>query len=50
LFAPPERIASELFAEVPASLRKRGTPPERLAAGKSATGVPVAGLTLFSHS
>jgi len=30
-------IESEVFAEVPARLRKSGTPPERLAAGKSAT-------------
>jgi hypothetical protein len=33
----PELIQSEVFAEVPARLRKSGTPPERLAAGKSAT-------------
>lgn len=32
-----ERIRSEVFAEVPKSLRRSGTPPERLAAGKSAT-------------
>jgi len=32
-----ELIQSEVFAEVPARLRKTGTPPERLAAGKSAT-------------
>jgi gluconolactonase len=32
-----ERIQSEVFAEVPKPLRKSGTPPERLAAGKSAT-------------
>jgi gluconolactonase len=32
-----ELIQSEVFAEVPARLRKSGTPPERLAAGKSAT-------------
>jgi gluconolactonase len=32
-----ELIQSEIFAEVPARLRKSGTPPERLAAGKSAT-------------
>lgn len=37
LFAPPELIKTEVFAEVPARLRKPGTPPERLAAGKSAT-------------
>jgi gluconolactonase len=30
-------IETEVFAEVPARLRKSGTPPERLAAGKSAT-------------
>lgn len=30
-------IESEVFAEVPQRLRKSGTPPERLAAGKSAT-------------
>jgi len=33
----PEIIPSEVFAEVPARLRKSGTPPERLAAGKGAT-------------
>jgi gluconolactonase len=32
-----ELIQSEVFAELPARLRKSGTPPERLAAGKSAT-------------
>jgi gluconolactonase len=32
-----ERIKTEVFAEVPQRLRKTGTPPERLAAGKSAT-------------
>jgi len=32
-----ERIQTEVFAEVPPRLRKIGTPPERLAAGKSAT-------------
>jgi gluconolactonase len=32
-----ELIPSEIFAEVPQRLRKSGTPPERLAAGKSAT-------------
>lgn len=32
-----ERIQTEVFAEVPKPLRKSGTPPERLAAGKSAT-------------
>jgi gluconolactonase len=37
LFAPPEVIKTEVFAEVPLRLRKQGTPPERLAAGKSAT-------------
>lgn len=30
-------IETEVFAEMPARLRKSGTPPERLAAGKSAT-------------
>lgn len=30
-------IETEVFAEVPARLRKSGSPPERLAAGKSAT-------------
>ena len=34
LFAPPELIRTEVFAEVPAKLRRSGTPPERLAAGK----------------
>ena len=33
----PELIKTEVFAEVPKSLRKSGTPPERLAAGKSPT-------------
>jgi gluconolactonase len=33
----PELIRTEVFAEVPAALRRSGTPPERLAAGKSAT-------------
>ena len=33
----PEVIQTEVFAELPARLRKTGTPPERLAAGKSAT-------------
>jgi len=33
----PEIIQTEVFAEVPARLRKSGTPPERLAAGKTAT-------------
>ena len=37
MFAPPERVRSEVFAEVPAKLRKSGTPAERLAAGKSPT-------------
>lgn len=37
MFAPPEVIRSEVFAEVPAKLRKSGTPAERLAAGKSPT-------------
>jgi gluconolactonase len=32
-----EVIATEVFAEVPAKLRKSGSPPERLAAGKSPT-------------
>ena len=34
---PAEVIPTEVFAELPARLRKAGTPPERLAAGKSAT-------------
>lgn len=33
----PEIIETEVFAELPAKLRKSGTPPERLAAGKTAT-------------
>ena len=33
----PEPIETEVFAELPAKLRKSGTPPERLAAGKTAT-------------
>lgn len=37
MFAPPELVRSEVFAEVPAALRKSGTPSERLAAGKSPT-------------
>ena len=37
MFPPPQIIRSEVFAEVPARLRKSGTPAERLAAGKSAT-------------
>jgi len=37
LFAPPERIETKVFAEVPAKLRKSKTPPERLAAGKGPT-------------
>jgi gluconolactonase len=38
VFPPPQLITSEVFAEVPARLRKSGTPPERLAAGKGAVG------------
>jgi gluconolactonase len=37
VFPPPERISTEVFAEVPKPLRRQGSPPERLAAGKSAT-------------
>jgi len=37
LFAPPERIETKVFAEVPAQLRKGKAPPERLAAGKGPT-------------
>jgi gluconolactonase len=37
LFAPPELVRSEVFAEVPAKLRKSGNNAERLAAGKGAT-------------
>jgi gluconolactonase len=37
VFAPPELVRSEVFVEVPAKLRKSGTPAERLAAGKSPT-------------
>ncbi len=37
MFAPPEIVRTEIFAEVPAKLRKSGTPAERLAAGKSPT-------------
>jgi gluconolactonase len=33
----PQAIETEVFAELPAKLRKSGSPPERLAAGKSAT-------------
>jgi hypothetical protein len=60
----PELIRTEVFAELPKSLRKSGTPPERLAAGKSGNDlyitdsgegcilrarVPIAGKSLFSH-
>lgn len=34
-FAPPELIKTEVFAEVPAALRKTSMPAERIAAGKS---------------
>jgi gluconolactonase len=37
VFAPPALVRSEVFAEVPASLRKSGSPAERIAAGKSPT-------------
>ena len=37
MFAPPELVRTEVFAEVPASLRKSGNNPERIAAGKGAT-------------
>jgi gluconolactonase len=37
VFAPPEPVRSEVFAEVPAKLRKAGNNPERIAAGKGAT-------------
>jgi gluconolactonase len=37
LFAPPELIQTEVFAEVPQALRKAGNSPERVAAGKSPT-------------
>src|SRR5437763_234312 len=37
MFAPPELVRTEVFAEVPAKLRKSGTSAERLAAGKGAT-------------
>ena len=33
----PEIIQTEVFAELPEKMRKSGSPPERLAAGKSAT-------------
>jgi gluconolactonase len=33
----PQVIETEVFAELPAKYRKTGSPPERLAAGKSAT-------------
>lgn len=38
MFAPPQLIQTEVFAEVPKSLRKTTVPPERLAAGKG--GIP----------
>jgi gluconolactonase len=34
MFAAPQLIATEVFAEVPQSLRRTGVPEERLAAGK----------------
>jgi gluconolactonase len=37
VFAPPQLVRSEVFAEVPAKLRKAGSPAERIAAGKSPT-------------
>lgn len=37
MFAPPELVRTEVFAEVPAELRKAGNNPERIAAGKGAT-------------
>ena len=37
MFAPPELVRTEVFAEVPAKLRKAGNNPERLAAGKGPT-------------
>jgi gluconolactonase len=37
LFAPPELIETEVFAEVPRRLRKDKLSPERIAAGKSPT-------------
>ena len=37
MFAPPQLIETEVFAEVPAKLRKRGVNAERIAAGKSPT-------------
>jgi gluconolactonase len=37
LFVPPQRIETEVFAEVPAKLRKPGVNAERIAAGKSPT-------------
>ena len=37
MFAPPELVRTEVFAEVPAELRKAGNNPERVAAGKGAT-------------
>ena len=33
----PQIIDTEVFAELPAKFRRSGSPPERLAAGKSAT-------------
>jgi gluconolactonase len=37
MFAPPQLIKTEVFAEVPARLRKSGVNAERIAAGKSPT-------------
>jgi gluconolactonase len=37
LFAPPELVRTEVFAELPASLRKKEVNPDRVAAGKGPT-------------
>jgi gluconolactonase len=37
VFAPPQLIETEVFAEVPSALRRREVPAERIAAGKSPT-------------
>ncbi|MGE3922470.1 MAG: SMP-30/gluconolactonase/LRE family protein [Lautropia sp.] len=47
MFAPPERIATEVFTEIPAALRRQDTPPERLASGR---GRPPAGCGLEGPS
>ncbi|MBI4189799.1 MAG: SMP-30/gluconolactonase/LRE family protein [Betaproteobacteria bacterium] len=47
MFALPQPIQTEVFAEVPQSLRKAGVPAERIAAGR---GAPAAGCFLEGPS